>query len=66
MIVVPTAELYPDPQLPSTSAATTSVTTTKTPNKHTIEKKICLLYYNKLYICDVQNKNILIILADYC
>jgi len=32
VIVVTTAEVYPDPQLPSISAATTSVTTTKKPS----------------------------------
>jgi len=59
MIVVPTAEVYPDPQLSSISAATISVTTTKKPNRQTIKKKICLLYYSKMYIPDAQNKNVL-------
>lgn len=39
MIVVFTAEVYPDPQLSSTSAAITSVTTTKKHNRQIIKKK---------------------------
>jgi len=59
VIVVTTAEVYPDPQLQSASAATTSVITTKKPRHGSIKNRITLHVIHHLIILNyVEKKNI--------